>query len=946
MNRFSFAALAAAMLCFAACNPPKKEIAPSGISLSPTAMSLTEGETGVFSATVSPSDATYQSIDWKSSSPQVATVSNGTVTAVAPGTAVITASTSGVSASADVIVSAKPVHVTLISLDRIELSLKEGETATLTPTIEPAAATDKSVTWSSDNTSVATVSDGKVTAVKAGTATISVKTADGGKVATCVVTVTPNNVPVFAVVLTRGAISLVEGGSTTLTAYVVPENASNKNVTWTSSNTSVATVTQDGTVTAVKAGTADITVTTADGGETATCVVTVHAKLINVTGVTLNKTSLSLSEGSTETLIATITPSDAHDKIVTWTSSNTSVATVTDGKVTGVKAGTATITVKTDDGHKTATCAVTVTANKVAVTGVTLNKTTLSLVEGNTETLTATVAPSTATNKNVTWTSSNTSVATVTDGKVTAVKAGSATITVKTADGSKTATCAVTVTAKTVAVTGVTLNKTTLSLGLGESETLTAAVAPSTATNKNVTWTSSNTAVATVSNGKVTGVKTGTATITVKTADGAKTATCAVTVKDNSIHVQSISLDQSQVIMKKIASSTPTYTTTLRATVYPSNATNKNIKWKSSNPSVATVQVSSTGGAVVTVTGVGGGTTSIVATSEDGGKEASCMIMVKIPILKVELDMNNVTIREDGSKGETVAYPLKAIVYPSDATETLNWNVSGDIGIYSISPDKRTVSIYGKKVGSGSITAQYVEAYSTVQNVTSNFTVGESSYQVILMEGSQKPSVPDVSFSQKYSSMCDKVDYMGQNVYKLHFTGPVDYIPANAFKQANYLTKVTFPAFVKEIGNYAFNECKNLTTIDFNEGLEIIGYAAFASDLWSDKGPKYFTLPKSLKEIRHLAFKDVRCTDLVIPENVEVIDTRAFWDCGAVKTITLKCKTPPAVSNSASNPGKYYEQFSIGSGYPKIRIPASMVSAYRNSVWWNYYIVNNQYLTY
>lgn len=861
MNRFSFAALAAAMLCFAACNPPKKEIAPSGISLSPTAMSLTEGETGVFSATVSPSDATCQSIDWKSSSPQVATVSNGTVTAVAPGTAVITASTSGVSASADVIVSAKAVHVTLISLDRIELSLKEGETTTLTPTIEPAAATDKSVTWSSDNTSVATVSDGKVTAVKAGTATISVKTADGGKVATCVVTVTPNNVPVFAVVLTRGAISLVEGGSTTLTAYVVPENASNKNVTWTSSNTSVATVTQDGTVTAVKAGTADITVTTADGGETATCVVTVHAKLINVTGVTLNKTSLSLSEGSTETLIATITPSDAHDKIVTWTSSNTSVATVTDGKVTGVKAGTATITVKTDDGHKTATCAVTVTANKVAVTGVTLNKTTLSLVEGNTETLTATVAPSNATNKNVTWTSSNTSVATVTDGKVTAVKAGSA-------------------------------------------------------------------------------------TITVKTADGAKTATCAVTVKDNSIHVQSISLDQSQVIMKKIASSTPTYTTTLRATVYPSNATNKNIKWKSSNPSVATVQVSSTGGAVVTVTGVGGGTTSIVATSEDGGKEASCMIMVKIPILKVELDMNNVTIREDGSKGETVAYPLKAIVYPSDATETLNWNVSGDIGIYSISPDKRTVSIYGKKVGSGSITAQYVEAYSTVQNVTSNFTVGESSYQVILMEGSQKPSVPDVSFSQKYSSMCDKVDYMGQNVYKLHFTGPVDYIPANAFKQANYLTKVTFPAFVKEIGNYAFNECKNLTTIDFNEGLEIIGTAAFSADLWSDKGPKYFTLPKSLKEIRHLAFKDVRCTDLVIPENVEVIDTRAFWDCGAVKTITLKCKTPPAVSNSASNPGKYYEQFSIGSGYPKIRIPASMVSAYRNSVWWNYYIVNNQYLTY
>ena len=167
-----------------------------------------------------------------------------------------------------------------------------------------------------------------------------------------------------------------------------------------------------------------------------------------------------------------------------------------------------------------------------------------------------------------------------------------------------------------------------------------------------------------------------------------------------------------------------------------------------------------------------------------------------------------------------------------------------------------------------------------------------------------------------------------------------------AFRGCSNLESVTIPDSVKSIGSYAFYECKNLTTIDFNEGLEIIGYAAFASDLWSDKGPKYFTLPKSLKEIRYFAFKDVRCTDLVIPENVEVIDTHAFHDCGAVKTVTLKCKTPPAVSNSVAEQGKYYNQFSIGSGYPKISIPASMVSAYRNSVWWNYYIVNNQYLTY
>ena len=171
-------------------------------------------------------------------------------------------------------------------------------------------------------------------------------------------------------------------------------------------------------------------------------------------------------------------------------------------------------------------------AATVAVTGVSLNKTELKLTTGDTETLTATVAPSDATNKAVTWTSSKESVATVdANGKVTAVAAGEATITVTTTDGSFTATCTVTVEDATVAVTGVTLNKTTLPLTVGDTETLTATVAPTDATNKAVTWTSSKESVATVdANGKVTAVAAGEATITVTTTDGSKTATCTVTV--------------------------------------------------------------------------------------------------------------------------------------------------------------------------------------------------------------------------------------------------------------------------------------------------------------------------------------------------------------------------------------------------------------------------------
>ena len=173
---------------------------------------------------------------------------------------------------------------------------------------------------------------------------------------------------------------------------------------------------------------------------------------VSVTGVSLNKNATTIAIGANETLTATITPANADNQAVTWSSNNTAVATVNQtGKVTGVSAGTATITVTTQDGNKTATCTVTVpdpSADPVAVTGVSLNKTSTSLTVGATETLTATVAPANATNQAVTWSSNNTAVATVNqNGKVTAVAAGTATITVTTQDGNKTATCTVTVSA-------------------------------------------------------------------------------------------------------------------------------------------------------------------------------------------------------------------------------------------------------------------------------------------------------------------------------------------------------------------------------------------------------------------------------------------------------------------------------------------------------------------
>ncbi len=238
-----------------------------------------------------------------------------------------------------------------------------------------------------------------------------------------------------------------EQQSKQLTAKVAPANATNKAVTWTSSNKAIATVDAKGKVTAVKAGKATITVKTKDGGKTAKCIVTVTKKKIKVTGVKLNKRAITLYVGTTEQLEATVLPANATNKAVTWSSNNKAIATVdSKGKITAVKAGKATITVKTKDGGKTAKCIVTVTKKKIKVTGVTLTPETLSLEEQQSKELTATVAPANATNKAVTWSSSNKAIATVdANGKVTAVKAGKATITVRTKDGGKTATCEVTV---------------------------------------------------------------------------------------------------------------------------------------------------------------------------------------------------------------------------------------------------------------------------------------------------------------------------------------------------------------------------------------------------------------------------------------------------------------------------------------------------------------------
>ncbi len=491
-----------------------------GITLDKTAVTLEEGKTITLVATVSPSDATDKTVQWSSSEVSVATVNNGVVTAVKVGTAAITALASGKVATCVITITQKVIQVTSVTLSKSSLELKKGQSETLVATVKPDDATDKTVSWSSSNSSIVSVENGKVTAVKSGMATITAKS--GEQSATCEVTVTN---PVENVSLDHTSVALEEEQTITLVATVTPSDADENTVQWTSSNSSIATV-SDGLVKAVAEG--EATITARVGDKSADCKVKVTKKIVPVTEVSLDKTSLDLKKGESETLVATVAPEEATEKTVTWSSTDATIAEVDQsGKVTAVKSGKATITAKA--GEKTATCTVTVTT---PVESVSLDRTNVTLEEGQSTTLVATVKPDDADEKTVEWISTDPSIASVTNGVITTVAEGSTSVTAKVGD--KSASCTVTVTKKSVAVTGVSLNKSTLELVIGAKETLVATIKPENATIQGVTWSSSETSVASVSStGEVTALTVGKTTITVKTNDGEKTATCIVTVSGN-----------------------------------------------------------------------------------------------------------------------------------------------------------------------------------------------------------------------------------------------------------------------------------------------------------------------------------------------------------------------------------------------------------------------------
>ena len=651
-----------------------REMGVLNITLSATSIELKDGGSVEITAIVEKDDdITIDGEEWSSSNTDVATVDGGKVTAIALGTAVISYTVTdgyGVAHTESCTVTVNPILAESIALDRTELVLTIGATDKLTATVLPEDVTDKTVTWtSSDDTIVNVDAEGNIQALALGEATITASC--GEKSATCKVTVNP--ILAESIALDRTELVLTIGATDKLTATVLPEDVTDKTVTWISSDDTIVKVDSEGNIQALALGEAIITA--ACGEQSATCKVTVNPILAE--SIALDHTELVLTIGATDKLTATVLPEDVTDKTVTWSSSDDTIVKVDEeGNIQALALGEATITATC--GEKSATCKVTV--NPILAESIALDRTELVLTIGATDKLTATVLPEDVTDKTVTWTSSDDTIVKVDEeGNIQALALGEAVITA--ACGEKSATCKVTV--NPILAESIALDRTELVLTIGATDKLTATVLPEDVTDKTVTWTSSDDTIVKVDEeGNIQALALGEAIITATC--GEQSATCKVTV--NPILAESIALDRTELVLTIGA------TDKLTATVLPEDVTDKTVTWTSSDESIATVDEDGN------VTAIAEGEAVITATC--GEVSASCNVTVEgivTGIVYVENDDINIIVNGTELTVETSRPSAKVTIVRQDGAVIYTGENRGSYylvrGLYIVVVDNTTQKI-------------------------------------------------------------------------------------------------------------------------------------------------------------------------------------------------------------------------------------------------------------
>ena len=953
----------------------------TGVSIDKSTLSLPVGATGTLVVTVTPSNATDKTVTWETSDGSVATVSQGVVTANGVGTAVLTATAGGKSATCTVTVT--QATTATVTIDKGYAAVNKGGTVTLT-----ATCSGGTVSWVSSNESIATVSGGVVTGIAQGTATITASCGSASVSAT--VRVTDYASPVWGIDVShhQGTINweLLRQSGVKFAIIRMGVGVSDPSYSLTFDRE------WENNIAGARAAGIDIGVylyayatTTSAALREAQLVVdelnkyqgyftypiwydfendnaksntkAQNAEVIKTfcdyvgnagyyTGIyTYTSFFNSYIDDSQLTAfdhwVAQYGANDGEPHSVTYTGTYGmwQYTSLGGGKVLAGSVESTGLDLdyayknypliiinnglnKFDTSSKSATGGV----PTVPVTGVSLNTTSASMLVGENLTLIATVNPSNATDQTVVWSTSNGSVATVYGGIVTAVGAGTATITATA--GGKNTTCTVTVEAPADA-TGITLDRTYATMDVGTALTLTATVTPNNAADKTVVWTSTNTEVATVSNGVVTSLSEGTATIRATNING-HFAECTVTVSASYIPTTRVTLSSS-VLSLRVGE-----TFGLDAKIAPLNATNKTVAWSSNNVNVASIASDGT------VTAVGVGTATVTATTADGKTDICTVTVTLSGASSSDLSLNAALLQLKENETYTLRATVNAVTVSGGDVE---WT-SSDTSVVTVV--NGTVTAVG--VGSATVTATangksascavfVASVYTTVENITldrdsllltpetvfaltatvtpsdatntaiiwetSDPTVAtvENGVVVAMYEGTAEISaispdgaravctvtVSDPRTVVESGSCGDSASYVlyGDGELLIRGFGDIDSVSAGAapwYANRSEIKKVTVLSGVTSVGYYAFSDCTNLETVILPESVETIGRYAFAGCTKLSA----ISLPNAITEIAsHAFFGCSSLTEIVIPTGVTRISPSAFEDCISLVTVVL-----------------------------------------------------------
>lgn len=772
-----------------------------------------------------------------------------------------------------------------------EVSVNKAKPTKLEYTIMPENAGTKELEWSSENPEVAIVdANGVVTGKKLGKTVITAKTKDGTNI-TVSTTLTVLPLKVETMVFAEPSVSIVKTEDKTISLTLNSEEVDNKSMVWTSSDESVATVVQnmnavyplEAIVVAHKVGKATIKAEAQDGsGMSATCEVEVTPLMVS----DFSLQTASVVRTIPTQLEARVSPGEADNKKLKWTSLTPDVATITeDGMMTGLKMGTAKVKAETTDGSNLSG------VFEVQVIGLPVSTISMpaesSIVKTESMKLEYSILPLASDNQKLKWSSNATYIASVDEstGVITAHKVGDAIITATATDGSGIS-ASTTIHVTPLKVSHIDMLKE-ISLLRSLSKQIEVNIAPELADNKTLKWTSDNEDVATVTQeGVVKGVNVGSANITATTTDGTElSATCKVTVKPVVIELstKTINLRKGESYSEQIVN------------VLPDNYEHKEVVWTSADNSIASVDSEGM------ITAVKPGITTIkYSLGYDSSITAECKVIVYdenvvyvggiyyiIDKQKSEATVTSIYGGKNTSlDAEQVAQCYSGTINIPDNViyEGYKYNVT-KVGSYAFNCQNDLQSIYIPR------TVKAVEPYAAIKaeklnrvNVADESqleNIGEQAFKLCIglkrfvFDGTSLKlnTIGNAAFNG--CTALEKVQWNGKSELKT--------IKDYAFFKCTSLNNFNMPNSTLSVGNSAFRYNESLTDINLSTSLNYIDEYAFG-----ECGFSHITLPESLANIQAGAFiNNEHLQEITLSERLQGLGSAAFENNSALESVTF-----------------------------------------------------------